>query len=157
MIADEYWLSSAFGFDVIAVRIFVAALLGAVLGFVHELRSRDAGIKTHMILSTAAATFALVTLEIYAHARLHSGANADPIRIIEAVTAGVAFIAAGTILRGTEKVRGLTTGAGMWLAGAVGLAAGTGHFALAIIATVTGLVVFTIIRWIERLSFPKDE
>jgi putative Mg2+ transporter-C (MgtC) family protein len=74
----------------------------------------------------------------------------DPTRIIEAVTAGVAFLAAGTIIRGERSVRGLTTGAGMWLAGAIGVASGSGLLILAGIATLIAVIVITLLRIIER-------
>jgi len=66
------------------------------------------------------------------------------------VTAGVAFLAAGTIIRTADRVRGLTTGAGMWAAGAVGVSAGAGYLILAVMATGVTFVILTVIRWIER-------
>ena len=156
MIESGYWQSPALGLDVIGLRIIVAALLGAVLGIEREARDRDAGLKTHMLTAIAAATFTIITLELYLHVRSSEGANADPIRVIEAVTAGVAFIAAGAIIRNEDKVRGLTTGAGMWLAGAIGVASGAGQLVLAAMAAGTGFIVLTIIRWIEKRTFSGD-
>jgi putative Mg2+ transporter-C (MgtC) family protein len=62
----------------------------------------------------------------------------------------VAFLAAGTIIRGRSGVHGLTTGAGMWLAGSLGVAAGLGLFAIAALAALAGFVVITLLGWIER-------
>jgi len=103
-----------------------------------------------MLIAVAAATFTLITFEIFAVARNDPGANADPIRIIEAVTAGVAFLAAGVIIRTHDRVHGLTTGAGMWAAGAVGVSAGAGYLILAGLSTFVTFVILTVIRWIER-------
>lgn len=132
------------------LRLSVAALLGAIIGIEREVGGRQAGLKTHMLISVAAATFTLITFEIFAVAKDDPGANADPIRIIEAVTAGVAFLAAGTIIRTKDRVRGLTTGAGMWAAGAVGVSAGAGYLILAGLATFVTFIILTVIRWIER-------
>jgi len=132
------------------VRLLLAALLGAVIGIEREVGGRQAGLKTHMLIAVAAATFTLITFEIFAQTSGQPGANADPLRIIEAVTAGVAFLAAGTIIRTADRVRGLTTGAGMWAAGAVGVSAGAGYLILAVMATAVTFVILTMIRWIER-------
>jgi putative Mg2+ transporter-C (MgtC) family protein len=86
-------------------------------------------IDTHMLTALAAATFTIVALELALWAPGHN-ATGDPIRAIEAVTAGVAFLAAGTIIQAKTQVIGLTTGASMWLAGALGVACGTGMYAL---------------------------
>ncbi|HYM99917.1 MAG TPA: MgtC/SapB family protein [Aestuariivirgaceae bacterium] len=102
----------------------MATFLGAVIGFDRELKRRPAGLRTHMVLSLAAALFTVLTLELYAELGAQTKSGADPIRIIEAITVGVSFLAAGTIIRSGGHVEGLTTGAGMWLAGAVGLACG---------------------------------
>ncbi|MFP4538779.1 MAG: MgtC/SapB family protein [Dichotomicrobium sp.] len=131
------------------LRLFVAAALGAVIGIEREVGGRQAGLKTHMLIAVAAATFTLITFEIFASARGNPGANVDPIRIIEAVTAGVAFLAAGAIIRTRDRVRGLTTGAGMWAAGAVGVSAGAGYLVLAALATFVTFIILTLIRWIE--------
>lgn len=138
------------------LRLFVAAALGAVIGIEREVGGRQAGLKTHMLISVAAATFTLITFEIFAVAKDDPGANADPIRIIEAVTAGVAFLAAGAIIRTRDRVRGLTTGAGMWAAGAVGVSAGAGYLILAALATFVTFIILTVIRWIER-QYLKSE
>jgi putative Mg2+ transporter-C (MgtC) family protein len=80
----------------------------------------------------------------------NASGNSDPIRIIEAVTAGVAFLAAGTIIQGRNSVVGLTTGAGMWMAGALGVAVGAGYYGIALFAA---LLSFVILRY---LKFPQS-
>ena len=112
-------------FLVIVARLLLAAVFGAAIGFEREWRNRPAGLRTHILVCVAAATFAILTIEIV-HAPMFMCKDAvrvDPIRVVEAVTAGIAFLAAGTILFARGEVRGLTTGAGMWLAGAIGVAA----------------------------------
>ena len=77
--------------------------------------------------------------------------QADPIRIIEAVTAGVAFLAAGTIITRQDNVSGLTTGAGMWLAGAIGIATGAGYYIVAAMTTGLALIIFVILNSVVLL------
>jgi putative Mg2+ transporter-C (MgtC) family protein len=134
---------------VIVVRLLVAACLGLVIGIDREYRNRSAGLRTHMLVSLAAATFTVLTFVVMDQAR--NSDNADPIRIIEAVTAGVAFLAAGTIIQSRGQVQGLTTGAGLWLAGAIGLASGLGEYAIAVIATALGLAILVLMSWVQQL------
>jgi len=137
--------------------VCIAMLLGAAIGFDRELEEKPAGLRTHMLVSLAAATFAILAFEIVERATAEGVSNPDPVRIIEAVTAGVAFLAAGTIIRGGGRVHGLTTGAAMWLAGAVGLACGVGAFSVALVATVFGMTILTAIRWAERAASLKPK
>ena len=105
-----------------------------------------------MLTALAAAVFTLLALEFYDRARRDFGTGVpDPIRAIEAVTAGVAFLAAGSIIQSRGEVRGLTTGAAMWLAGAVGVACGAGYFRMAVVATVFAVVILTVVTWLEAL------
>lgn len=132
------WLS----FPAIVARLLLAAVLGGAIGFEREWRRRPAGLRTHILVCLAAAMIGILTIEIaHAPAFARDGAAADPIRAVEAVTAGVAFLAAGTILFARGEVQGLTTGAGMWLAGAVGLSCGLGLWQIAAFGTFLALVV----------------
>ena len=132
----------------IIFRLVIALFLGAAIGFDREVKNRPAGLRTHMLIALAAAMFSITTLEIIANLE-KTGHTADPIRAIEAVTAGVAFLAAGTIIQSRAQISGLTTGASMWLAGAIGVACGFGFFSIAILATGLALVVLV---WLQRLS-----
>jgi putative Mg2+ transporter-C (MgtC) family protein len=134
----------------IAFRLVLAIALAGLLGWDREEKERPAGLRTYMLVALAAAVFTVLTFEIYETVSGgRSDSNADPIRIIEAVTAGVAFLAAGTIIQGRDTVRGITTGAGMWMAGALGVAAGTGNYILAIVAA---LLSFAILRFLAALQ-----
>lgn len=118
------------------IRLGMAVFLGGVIGYERALHARTAGLRTHILISIASCLVALLAFEILA--RFEDEAS-DPLRLIEAVTSGVAFLAAGSIIMAGNRVVGLTTGAGMWLAGAIGLACGIGALALAILAT--GIVI----------------
>jgi putative Mg2+ transporter-C (MgtC) family protein len=133
------------------LRMFIAALVGGAVGFDRELRNKPAGLRTHILISLAAAVFTLITFELHAEVRQHEGSiAADPIRIIEAVTAGVAFLAAGAIIQSRGSVKGLTTGANMWLAGALGVACGAGYYTIAALGTVFALIVLIVLARLER-------
>lgn len=140
------------GLGTITARMLWAIGLGAIIGIDREYLNRPAGLRTNVLVSLAAATFTVLTLELMQHSEIVGGADSqtDPIRIIEAVTAGVAFLAAGSIIMSGGRVKGLTTGAGLWLAGAIGTACGMGAYAIAILATVLGVVVLVLLGAIAR-------
>ena len=139
-------------FHAISIRLMLATLLGAAIGFEREWARRPAGLRTHILVCLAAATAAVLTIEI-AHVApfQEDSVRVDPIRLIEAVTAGVAFLAAGFIIFNRGEVHGLTTAAGMWLAGSVGLASGLGFWQIAVLATLLGVVVLWLLRLFEKL------
>ncbi len=146
-------------FPVVVARLLLAALFGAAIGFEREWRARSAGLRTHILVCVAAATFAILTIEIVHAPMFDPGAigeavKVDPIRIVEAVTAGVAFLAAGVVIFTKGQVHGLTTGAGMWLAGAIGVACGLGLWQIALLATLIALVVLGLLHALEsKLAF----
>lgn len=141
----------------ITLRLLLAAGLGGAIGIDRELKDRPAGLRTHMMVALAAALFTVITFEIFYQVReeFPSG-NLDPIRIIEAVTAGVAFLAAGSIIVSGRKIQGLTTGAGMWLAGAIGLACGGGYYYVAVVAVIISIVILAFVKRLEDRIFPPD-
>lgn len=127
---------------VIALRLGLACILGGLIGLERELGRHDAGIRTHILVAMGSCVFTLVAWELYQHIRaIEQPATGDPIRIIEAVTAGAGFLAAGIIFQSGAKVHGLTTGAGVWTAAAIGVACGAGAYAIAGITTLIVLAV----------------
>lgn len=133
------------------IRLGTAVLLGGLVGLDRELHQRPAGLRTHMLVSLAAASFTILTLNMFFSTAAES--DLDPIRITEAVTTGVAFLGAGTIIRGGGSITGITTGASIWLAGAIGLAVGSGFYGLGAVVTAAGLFVLTVVGWAERRLF----
>jgi putative Mg2+ transporter-C (MgtC) family protein len=113
------------------LRFLLAAGLGAGIGYQRERAGKAAGMRTHILVSSGAALFTLVSIYGF------TGGTADISRVAAGVVAGIGFICAGVIFRGMrgEGVAGLTTAASMWAAAAVGLAAGTGMYWLSVIAT----------------------
>ncbi len=132
------------------LRLVVALVLCGLVGFERELVGRAAGLRTHMLVGLAAALLTIMAFEMFAWVRsLEERPTADPLRLLEAITAGVAFLAAGSIFRERNRVRGLTTGAGLWMAGAIGIAAGQGLIGLAALATALAVIVIAVLRRLE--------
>jgi putative Mg2+ transporter-C (MgtC) family protein len=142
---------------VITARLVGAGVLAGIIGIEREFKSRPAGLRTHMIVALAAALFAILSIEVV-HAPVFGDVSvqADPMRVIEAVTAGVAFLAAGFIIFAKGEVTGVTTGAGIWLAAAIGLSTGLGYWLVGAIAALTGLVILIGLRHVERWMAVKD-
>ncbi|MGE0119065.1 MAG: MgtC/SapB family protein [Dongiaceae bacterium] len=136
--------------DVLA-RLAAAMAAGMILGLEREWRQKPAGLRTHMLVSLAAAAFTILAFELF-HASLEIAPDSkgDPIRVIEGVIAGVAFLGAGTIIQGRGDVKGLTTGASIWLSGATGLACGGGYYVLAAITVALAFVVLALVGLFER-------
>lgn len=135
---------------IIAIRLVMAALCGAVIGFEREVRTAEAGLRTHILIAVAAALFTILTFEIFHTIGAGGESRADPIRAVEAVTAGIAFLGAGAIFRSGGSVQGLTTGAGMWLAGAVGVASALGFYTIAAGTTVLAVIVLAALRAVSH-------
>lgn len=147
ILAEEFATGLALPLPIVALRLVGAAALCACIGFEREATRHPAGLRTHMLVGLAAATFALVTLSLIdAYGNGPEGARLDPIRLVEAVTAGVAFLAAGMIVFSRGRVRGLTTGAGMWVAGGIGLCAGLGLWPIAVTTAVLALAISALLK-----------
>ena len=154
----------AFSPGVALIRMVTALILGGALGLERKLHDPHAPLRLHMLISLAAALFTLIAFELIAEGA--KGANptlrVDPLRLVAAVTSGVGFLAAGSVLNARSGIHGPTTGASMWLAGAVGLTCGTGRLMLAFMCTLLALVVLMIVRrlailaGVERPSEPDD-
>ncbi|RYZ12772.1 MAG: MgtC/SapB family protein [Alphaproteobacteria bacterium] len=148
---------------VIALRLGLACVFGGLIGLEREMGNHDAGLRTHILVSLASCVFTLVAWEIYQHIRaIEQPATGDPVRIIEAVTAGAGFLAAGIIFQSGSKVHGLTTGAGVWTAAAIGVACGSGAYAIAgittamVLAVLFGLGAIKKKMGLETEDLPRD-
>lgn len=162
-LVEEFGHPTFTPFPVVMARLLLAAVFGAAIGFEREWRNRPAGLRTHVLVCVAAATFAILTVEIV-HApafttdTMGEAVKVDPIRVVEAVTAGVAFLAAGVVIFTRGQVHGLTTGAGMWLAGAIGVACGLGLWQIALFATLLALAVLALLYAFEsRMDLNQGE
>lgn len=138
-----------------AGRLFAALLLAGAIGFEREANDHVAGLKTHMLVGVGACLFTLL-MAILVERYDSDAVRADPVRIVGAVTSGVAFLATGAVIRGRVGVKGLTTGGSLWVAGAVGLACGLGEYVLAILAVGLTLSVLVLVKAVEKRIF-EDE
>jgi len=126
------------GWTRLTVRLLLAAGLGGALGFEREHSGKAAGMRTHMLVAMGAALFILVPQQ--------AGVTPEHLtRLLQGLVAGVGFLGAGTILKGSDegRVQGLTTAAGVWMTAAIGVAAGMGREATAVFSTVVALLVLT--------------
>ena len=130
----------------LALRLIAGLALGAIIGFERELHRQPAGFRTHSLVSLGAALFAIISAYGY------GGANIDPTRITAQIVSGIGFIGAGTILQSRGRVRGLTTAASLWSVAAIGTAAGTGLYVLAMLGTVLILVVLSLLDRVEDFA-----
>ena len=125
----------------LAVRLFLAAIMGGVLGFQRERSGKAAGLRTHMLVALGSALFVLIPQQ--------AGMSlADLSRVMQGVVSGIGFIGAGAIMKqdGDQQVKGLTTAAGLWLTAAVGIAAGIGREASAILGTLLALLILSALQ-----------
>ncbi|MGM0704060.1 MAG: MgtC/SapB family protein [Pseudomonadota bacterium] len=141
--------------DILA-RLGVATGLALAVGLERELRGKPAGLRSHMLVALGAAAFIIVGMEIlHTMPQGDDSARIDPTRIIEGVIGGIGFLGAGTIIRSGASVQGITTGASIWLAGAIGIAAGVSQFPLAIMVTVLALIIMIVLGYFEREVIEK--
>lgn len=124
------------------LRLFVAVLLGGLLGIERQLRGRWAGIRTHMMVSLGAAIFTLAAVTI-----APDDSN-EVTRVIQGIAAGIGFLGAGTIIKlgNVAEIQGLTTASSIWMAAALGTVAGMGEFALAAASGSISVVVLVLLR-----------
>lgn len=146
-VAEEFSdLADVAGVTRIALRLVIAAFLGGILGLEREQKGKAAGLRTHMLVALGAAIFVLTPQQA-------GVSDADLTRVLQGLVAGVGFLGAGAILKGNgeEEIRGLTTAASIWLTAAIGVAAGMGREATAVLSTVLALVVlYTIPKLVRR-------
>jgi putative Mg2+ transporter-C (MgtC) family protein len=140
----------------LTLRLCLALVFGGMIGIEREIKKRPAGLRTNMMVSLAAALFTLLAVELISDSQeVGNIMRVDPLRTIEAVIAGVAFLGAGAIIRGGDDVKGLTTGASLWVSGAIGVACGGGYYIIAAIATILAVIVLYVIGVLEdRFSKP---
>ena len=118
------------------MRLLAAAIFGGIVGFERARTGKDAGLRTHMLVSVGSAVFVMAAVEVGVE-------PGDVSRVIQGVAAGVGFLGAGAILKlsSRREIRGLTTAAGIWMTAATGLAAGLGRYGLALVSGVLALLI----------------
>ena len=125
----------------LAVRMLIAAILGAAIGLEREIHEHPAGMRTHLLVSLGTAIFTV--LSIYGFEGITANGVAptvDPTRIAAQVVSGIGFLGAGAILKYGTSIRGLTTAASLWATAAVGMAVGAGSWIVAVVGAITGVL-----------------
>jgi len=122
------------------LRLLVATVLGAVVGYEREHAGKPTGVRTHGMVSLGAALFAVVSLYSF-------GSASDPARVAAQVVTGIGFLGAGAIFRRRNSVEGLTTAASLWVTAAIGLAVGVG---LVLMSCATTVLVFLLLHFGPR-------
>ncbi len=129
------------------VRIIVASACGALIGVERSRRLKEAGVRTHLLVSCAAAMMMVISKYGFAdltgegEAVYYGTRGADPARIAAQVISGISFLCAGVIFKQGSVIKGLTTAAGLWATAGIGLAFGAGMYPLGIFATVIVLLM----------------
>jgi putative Mg2+ transporter-C (MgtC) family protein len=136
----------------ILTRLLVASLLGGLVGLERDIHGREAGLRTHLLVSLGAAVFMILSEFVAGRA---TGAFSDPGRIAAQIVTGIGFLGAGAIIKEGVNVRGLTTAACLWTVAAVGMAAGSASYTVAALTTVIALVCLIALKRFERF-YSKD-
>ncbi|MGN0017109.1 MAG: MgtC/SapB family protein [Candidatus Avelusimicrobium sp.] len=118
----------------ILIKIFLALILGGILGMERQYHDKPAGYATNCLICLGAMLFTVLS-------EYMGAAGGDPGRISAQIVTGVGFIGAGSILRDGNKISGLTTAAGVWLVAAIGMAVGYGQYVLAALSAASILVI----------------
>ncbi|PGR77895.1 MgtC/SapB family protein [Bacillus cereus] len=139
-------------FDFI-IRIGVAGLLGAMIGIEREIRSKEAGLKTHFLVAVGSALIMVVSKYAFSDIVFEEHMSLDPSRIAAQVVSGVGFLGAGTIIIQKQAVKGLTTAAGLWATAGIGLAIGAGMYVVGIGTTILVLIGLEIVSRIFKVQF----
>jgi putative Mg2+ transporter-C (MgtC) family protein len=156
-----WWVSYA-DLAEILTRLLLACVLAALIGLDRELRSKPVGLRTMMLVSLGAAAFSVVVVEMVQImdevGRDQASLAMDPSRVVEGIVGGIGFLGAGAIIQGRDRVLGVTTGASIWVVGAIGMACGFGFYVHAAVVTGIAILVLTVLGAIERRVFgSKDE
>jgi putative Mg2+ transporter-C (MgtC) family protein len=148
-------VTSSLNWDEALLRLALAGVLGGLIGLERELREREAGLRTHLLVAVGAALFTIAGAYGFDSVR-----TIDPTRVAAQVVTGIGFLGAGAIIRQGFSVRGLTTAATLWVVAAVGLASGAGYYSGAVITTAVVLVALWPLRIVAyqmlRRFHPED-
>jgi putative Mg2+ transporter-C (MgtC) family protein len=136
------------------LRLFLATFCGALIGLEREIHGKEAGFRTHALVSLGSGLVMLISIDLYAAYR--GVAQVDPSRIAAQVVSGVGFLGAGAIIRFPKGITGLTTAASLWASAAIGLACGAGFFRPALVSTALVLIILFVFAQVGRLFRLKD-
>lgn len=126
-------------------RLGLATILGLALGFERERQGHDAGLRTHGLVALSSAMLTLSAIEL-----VEEHGEGDPVRVVQGLAQAIGFIAGGLIFVKGGDVRNMTTAASLWMAAAVGIAAGAGQYVLVLAGTLLALLLLSSVLLFER-------
>lgn len=139
----------------VIVRLMVAALLCAAVGFEREYHRKPAGIRTNMLVGIGTAVMTIASIEM---AQLSSSpASVNISQLAAAVITGIGFIGAGAIIHARGAVHGLTTAASIWVVASIGIVSGMGLYHVAVVATVLTMVILAVLRGVQIPEEPETK
>lgn len=130
---------------ILVVRMIIAALCGLAVGYERKFHLKSAGVKTHVIVSLASA----LMMEVSKYGFFDT-VDADASRVAAQVVSGISFLGAGIIIKRNQNVEGLTTAAGIWMMSGIGLAIGSGMYAIGLFCTVLYVFFNFLVRQIDK-------
>jgi putative Mg2+ transporter-C (MgtC) family protein len=139
------------------LRLFIAALLGGMIGLEREYREKAAGLRTHFLVALGSALFMIISAYGFEGALTNSQMRLDVSRIAAQVVSGIGFLGAGTIIFQKNAVHGLTTAAGVWVTAAIGLTCGAGMYVLALSATLLVLIGLEAFNYLLKILEKRQE
>ena len=125
------------------LRLFIAGLLGGLIGLEREIRAKEAGVRTHFLVALGSALFMIISQHAFT-------GQFDHARVAAQVVTGIGFIGAGVIIYQKNVVRGITTAAGLWVAGAIGLASGAGMYDVAVASMLMTVLCLETMHFVSR-------
>jgi putative Mg2+ transporter-C (MgtC) family protein len=129
----------------VLLRLVMSGLCGALIGWEREIREKAAGLRTHILVALGSCLFTILSFRLASEV-----SGSDPMRVVQGLLMGLGFLAGGVIFREGASVRGLTTPAGLWVLGAVGLAIGMGRYAEGVLGAVLAFLVIDILPRLEK-------
>lgn len=135
----------------LTIRLAIALLVGAAIGFDRQIKDKAAGLRTYMLVSLGSAFFALIPIQLdVAHQSIEAFS-----RVLQGIIAGIGFVGGGVILHNRKtssvtEVKGLTTAAAIWVSCGLGIAAGCGLWDLVAVGTVLSLLTLTVVKQLEQ-------
>jgi putative Mg2+ transporter-C (MgtC) family protein len=135
----------------LVIRLALAAIAGAILGWEREAQKKPAGLRTHLLVSLGSAAFMIAGFELHHElVSQNQAAGSDLLKVLAGIAGGVGFLGAGSIIQNRSNVSGLTTAATTWLAAAVGIACGLGYYRIAAITLVLALVALLLLGVVQQ-------
>lgn len=147
------------GFDFFQIepflQLFLAAILGSVIGFEREYKRKEAGLRTFALVALGTCFFTVTAVYLSSSSKFDSLIQVDPTRVIQAVAIGIGFLGSGLIIQRKAQIEGLTTAAALWAAAAIGIGVGLGLYLLSIVGVLLVVAILVIFKNLEKKFFGK--